>query len=165
MWDIFFDISKSAYEQEALLYFGDYELLWKVISLKKALMENKSDLSKEDHKLSRYLKNLDLLLEGMWSEGFFDSFILDVKDKRNARYELSFKEVDNRNILSVISKVNVDNFKSNFLDNEELYDVFVNDYVRKYKIFSWEDTFDRIFADADLEYSYHDKGMSLILNI
>ena len=161
VWDIFFDISKSAYEQEALLYFGDYELLWKVISLKKALMENKSDLSKEDHKLSRYLKNLDLLLEGMWSEGFFDSFILDVKDKRNARYELSFKEVDNRNILSVISKVNVDNFKSNFLDNEELYDVFVNDYVRKYKIFSWEDTFDRIFADADLEYSYHDKGMSL----
>ena len=135
--------------------FDNKELLWKVIEYRKLLQSNSDSLTKEDDKYKVYLKTLDNILDSMYERGFFDKYYPVKSDmKENGVKVLKhFKEAEDTHILDIMSYMNIDGVKKNLLSNDELYNTFLNEYIKKYKIIGWKDIFDDVFLFADIEFN------------
>lgn len=141
-------------EEEKVL-FGDVCSLWEIMEYKRKLYKGQyvddiSDKQRRDFRvLNNFLNRLD------------DDYVVEVIKSRNFRKleELpgkkinTFKPLRDKTVLDIIEQLDLKQIKENLLVNDELYNIFLNDYVKKYKFIAWNDRLDNVFKDSDLDYS------------
>lgn len=118
-------------------------LIEKIINFRKGAIN-----SCFDNEVSKNLKVFDSLLDILYD----NDLLIDPTGDVNAKYVYLPKESDGAFLLSIMADLDVDSISKFLLSNDELLNR-LNYVFDKYKLIGWNNIFDNLIKEADLEFN------------
>ena len=134
------DFPRSKLDKEELSFIDDFDRYNNVVEFKK----NPEKVLRTPQLMSD-IKILDKILDKMYEDKAFKF----EKEPEDAKYEYVFNEIDPRDLLEMLAGLSVKHVDEMFENNNSLY-TKLNNFMSKYKLVSWGNTFESLTNACDL---------------